>query len=39
MMTLGLKLQNAQRIPMDLKTCNLCGNFEFCVYLLMTFYI
>jgi len=36
-MTSGLKLQNAQRIPMNLNTGNLCGNFEFCGDLLTTF--
>ena len=38
-MTLGLKLHNVQRIPMDLNTCAVCGNFEFCVHLLMIFYM
>jgi len=37
-MILGLKLQNAQRIPTDLNTCNVYGNLEFCVHFLMTFY-
>jgi len=37
-MNSGLKLQNAQRIPMNLNTCILCGNLEFCEHFLMTFY-
>jgi len=33
-MTLGLKLQNVQRIPMDLNTCNVMRQFRIlCAFL------